>query len=422
MAKKNSARVTKTTTALSLVSIAFSASASGQSNRAPANESRAIMENAPALDGSGLIPLDLLRRIRFSLGATTSAGVDSNPQDLSRASSSFVYNLSPYLALETNTHRSDLILQYQPTISHYTGYDGTVMHLASASYVDNLNQRWTLVASANGSHGQDSTRFLAPAQSVVVGGVSGTSTNAASYLPDAGTVTDLDSSITVSGQLSERRAARITLSNSYSSIPSLKETNSVATAKIVYEYALKPTLTLQAYQRSSQYYGTLSCTSFGAGAGVHWQPREGTFLALSAGPEIDTPVCKAQQGISYNLSFSTKLPQRAQLYLQAAREPATGYLGPGLWQDSITAGYQRQIARFSSIEAHVGFVQSSSLFKISSYQGTYWDSTYAYKLLRGPSFSLGYRTFFGSSGSTNYNRNIMLVAVSWTPNASKQAH
>ena len=389
------------------------------SNTLPA---RAGTSYATALNGAGLIPLDAIRHLSFNLGATTSFGWDSNPQDLAEGKASSVYNLSPYVGLQASSNRTQVLIQYQPTIVHYGAYAGSVMQLASAHLLRSLSPQWDLAVTTTGSHGQDSIRFAAPNQAVSVGAVSGTSPASASYLENAGDVTHLDGSIEVSGDLSARRAVRFGFTNSYSSVPSLKEVSNVGTLKMTYEYSLHPSLTVQAYQSSSQYYGTISCTTFGAGVGVRWQPRDGVFFAASGGPQVDAPVCKAQQGASYNLSFATRLPQRSQMYLESAREPTSGYLGPALWQDSITAGYQRQVKLLSVLGVDVGFVHSSTTLNTSSYSGKYWDTTYAYKPLRGPTFSVSYRGYLGTSGSTSFTRNTTLVALSWTPNMRNQVH
>ena len=97
-----------------------------------------------------------------------------------------------------------------------------------------------------------------------------------------------------------------------------------------------------AYQQTSQYYGQLSCTTFGGGVGLRWQPREETILSVRGGPQLDAPSCHNQQGFAYSASFSMKAGGRAQLYFISDRQPVTGYLGPGLWQNDVSGGNQRQ--------------------------------------------------------------------------------
>ncbi|WP_263357931.1 hypothetical protein [Acidicapsa ligni] len=371
----------------------------------------------PALDGTGLVSMRTNHRFRFLAGETTTSGWDSNPENLPKGSASALYTVSPYFSLQASTNKTQYLLQYEPTFNFYSGYSGNTMQVASAKVLSSASDRLTWTLGLSGSHGQDSARLLAPTQSIPIGSVPGTGPNSSSYLPNAGTITNIDGSLDLHYDLSPKNFLGFDFANSFSSMPSLNQKNSVATTNLFFTHGLSPTLGILAYQQTSQYYGTLSCTTFGGGAGIRWQPLQSTMLVLKGGPQINAPICKSQQGFSYSVSLATKLSGKSQFYLLAGRQPVTGYLGPGLWEDSFSGGYHRQISSANVIVFDVGFVTSSTLKNVSSYRGVYFSSSFTHTLSRGLSIASSYRSYDESSGATGFNRNILLLSLIWTPNS-----
>jgi hypothetical protein len=374
-------------------------------------------EYVPALDGSGLIALDSVRHFHLLAGGTFSGGWDSNPSNAAGGASSAVYSISPYLGVQASSSRMQYIVQYQPTITHYSSFAGETMQVASGRVLGSISPRWSWTAGVKGSHGEDSVRLLSPVESVAVGSVPASGPNSASYLPNAGTVTTLDGGGSLHYDRSPRDSVDLYTGNSYNSIASLKETSGVATENFSYTHAVSQELNVIGYAQSSQYYLGLRCNTFGGGVGIRWQPRQNTQVAVKGGPQIDTPDCKAQQGFSYSASFSTRVTGRAQLYLLSERQPVTGYLGPGLWQDSVSGGYSRLVGVQDTLGFDLGYVTSSTLKNISSYHGTYFESSYSHFLRRGLAAVFSYRGYTGSSSGANFSRNVLLVSLSWTPNA-----
>jgi hypothetical protein len=376
---------------------------------------------AAALNGSGLISMDSAVRSRLLLGTTLAAGWDSNPNSLENGMSSGVYTLSPYFGIQANSAKTQLILQYQPTITGYssTVYSNQTFHVGSIEILRNINERWKWELQAAGSYGQDSTRFLAPQQTVVVGGVPGSGPNTASYIPNTGTVTYLNAGWAGHYTESERDSVEFSLANSFSQYSGLNENNGIASAGIRYSRALSSILAGFVYGSGLYYYGAINCPSFGGGIGLRWQIREKTSLSISGGPQISSSTCGNQQGFSYNAAFSTRLSAKSQIYLLAARQPATSYLGPGLWQVSASGGYQRQVLARGTLSFDVGYVSSSSLTTTDSYNNKYFDCVYSYSLNHGLSISSSYRGYVGDNGQVGFHRNVALFSLAWSPSTGK---
>jgi hypothetical protein len=383
----------------------------------PGGSSEQQTQYAPALDGSGLISMDSNWKAHMLLGATAGGGWDSSPDNQGTGVSTGVYTLSPYFGVRANTSKIQYLLQYQPTITRYSSssYSNQTMHVASAKIVGNVNGRWDWDFRATGSHGDDSIRLLAPQQTVAVGEVPGTGPNSASYLPNAGTVTYIDGGLGVHYKRTERSSFEFDIANTFNHNTGFGQDNSIATASIDYDRGLSPTLGMLVYEQSSYYYGSIKCASFGAGVGIMWQLREKASLSLRGGPQFDTSACGDQQGFSYAAAFSTRLTGKSQVYLLAARQPTTSYLGPGLWQTSTSGGYQRQVAAKGTLSFDVGYVGSNTLTTVDSYHGAYLGGNYSHRIGYGLSASLSYRGYIGDTGGTRYNRNIALFALSWTP-------
>jgi len=369
------------------------------------NQSRPS-QDVQALDGTGIISMSSIRKPQLLVGGAVSGGYDSNPLNLGDAKSSMLYSVSPYLSMQSSTNRTQFLIQYHPTITRYSSYSGKTMHLATAKMIGSISPRLSWAVDVAGSHGDDSLRLLGPAQT---GSGSGT------FLPNAGVVTNIDSGADLHYDASPRDVLGLHFSNSYSSFPALKRTGSVATASFSYNHALKQSLSLQIYEQSSRYYGDLKCTAIGAGVGIRWQPRESTLISLKGGPQIDTPGCNSQQGFSYGASIARKLPRRSQLFVTADRQPVVSYLGSGLWQDDVSAGYERSFQSSNVLSFDVGFVHSSTLANASSYHGTFFDASYVRQLHRNVSLGWGYRTFTGASGPIDIRRNILQFSLTFTP-------
>jgi hypothetical protein len=399
-----------TSSDLTAVSTANTTSSAGEEQQ---------MQYAAALDGSGLISLSNHIPSHFLWGATVVGGWDSNPNNLDKGVSSGIYTLNPYVGVQINTPKTQYLFQYQSTNTGFTAnYARQSMNVASARVLRNLSERWSLDLKAMGSYGQDSVRFLGSQQTVEVGGVAGTGPGSASYLPNVGTVTYADQRLGASYRKSERDTIKLSISNSFNHYSGLSESNSIATLNLAYARDLSPTLAALVYGQGSSYYGSLRCESYGGGAGLKWQASEKTAISLSGGPQLNTSECGTQQGFAYSASFSTQLTGKSQIYFLSARQPTASYLGPGLWQESASGGYQRQVTAIGTISFDIGYVASKTLKTVSSYNGTYFDFIYGYRLGHGLRASYSYRGYVGDSGGTRFGRNAATLSMVWTSEAN----
>jgi hypothetical protein len=352
------------------------------------------------------------------LGATIAGGWDSNTDNLGNGIGSGLFTVSPYLGIQAITPKTQYLLQYQSTHTGFSSsYAGQNMNVASASILSSVNSRWSWDLKAVGSYGQDSIRFLGSQQTVAVGEVPGTGANSASYLANAGTVTYVEGAVGVKYRKSQIETIELRIANDFSHYTGLKESNSTATTNLIYDRDLSPTLGMIAYGQNAYYYGSLHCESYGGGFGLHWRPSERTLLSVSGGPQINVSECGSQQGFAYSVSFSTRLSGKSQIYVLSDRQPTTSYLGPGLWQESSSAGYQRQVLSNGTISFDIGYVASDTLAEVSSYHGTYFDCNYGHRLGHGLRASYSYRGYVGDSGGTHYSRNVALFSIVWTPGA-----
>ena len=371
---------------------------------------------AASLDGSGLISMTGGKRLHALMGGGVSTGYDSNPDNLGTSKGSAVFSYSPYLGVQATMARTEYLLQYHPTFTRYSSYANQSMQVGSLAVTQRTTQRLDWSLGLTGSHGDDSVRLLTPGQPVAVGGVPTTGSNAGSYLPNAGLVTNFDAGFDFHYGVSPRDSFSFRGGDSYLAYPSLHDTGKAATADFVFEHSLKPHLGFDVYEQTAKYYGDLKCATFGGGVGFRWQPRMDTLISLRGGPQFDTPGCKSQQGFSYSASITTKVVARAQFFLTANRVPVAGFLGAGLWQDDVTGGYERQLDAHSDISFNAGYVHSSTLLNISSYGGAFFDSSYLRTIRKGLSFACSYRSFNGSSGGTGVNRNMLFISLTLTPN------
>jgi hypothetical protein len=393
-----------------------SSDASNTSNQT-ASSDQSQTTYVPSLDGSGLIAINDMFRTRMLVGANSSGGWDSNPDNLEQGAASGAFIFSPYIGVQVNSARVQYLFQYQPTIRHYTSdqYGGGVLNLGSATITGKLSERWQWDFKAIGSHGQDSIRLLAPGQTIPVGNIAGASGGTSSYFPNAGVVTYLSGEAGIHHDLSQRDIIEFTAANSYSDYTGLHQKSSIATVTARYQRAVSQKLSLLVYDQNSYYYGAIHCGSFGFGGGVNWKMRENTSLSLMGGPQLDAADCGKQQGFSYAASFGSRFTSKSQIYATSSREMTTTYLGPGLWQETVSGGYQRELTPSRVVGFDIGYVTSDALTATSSYKGTYFGGIYSHRIGHALAFSVSYRNYTGNWGETNFTRRVALVSFSWTP-------
>lgn len=372
---------------------------------------------SPALNGSGLISLGSMVARRIVVGADVVSGWDSNPENTAKGVSSGVYIFSPYLGIEARSAKVEFLLQYQPTITQYTSGAGSnqTMHMATATLVGTLSERWKWSVDASGSHGQDAIRLLAPQQTTPVGGVPGVGPGTPAYLSNAGMVTFLNGDGTLQYRTSNRSSFELNLSNTISRYSGGTDSNSIAMSTVAYDRDLSPTMGMRAYEQTYYYYGLLNCTSSGGGLAINWSLNNGGILSVRGGPQITSQTCGKQQYYSYSAAFSKRLSGKQQVYLLTGREPAISYLGPGLWVTSTSAGYQRQVGMRGSFNVDVGHASSEAEDVKSSYSGTYVDCGYKHTLSHGLNLSYTYRHYSGDTGGVGFTRNVALISLGWAP-------
>lgn len=394
------------------------------------NDSKAQTWNQPntkstqyegSLDGSGLIPLDHSVSSRFLLGGTYSAGYDTRPGEVPGAPGSGVTVLNPYLGVQVNRESTQYIFQYAPTLTYHQNnrYQGGSLHLATAKMTGELGERWAWEAHGFGLHGLDSVRLLAAEPTVPVGDVPGIGSGAASYQRNAGTTTYVDVGGRLSYKLTPRDAVTASAANAYGQSSSSVGDSIVASFRGAYSHDVSESFHWVTYGEMGRYYGALHCYIYGGGVGLTWQPGPHSFLQISGGPAVDSPACGRQQNLAYRVGYSARITERSQVYLMSSRETAGIYVGPGLWEQTLTAGYQRNLTPSDSLNLGLGYVKETLYSNVHGYSGRYASLTYSHKLPMSLRAAFSYRYFDGGWSGVTFNRNIALVSLTWTPTGER---
>jgi hypothetical protein len=377
----------------------------------------------PALDGTGLILMDHSVQSRLLIGAELSGGYDTRPEEIPGAPGSVISVISPYIGLQVNRDNFQYVFQYLPTFTHYTDdrYQGGSLHSGMVDVRRQSSERWNWEMHGLGMHGQDSLRLLTPQPTVAVGDVPGTSPSAASFRGDAGTVTYVDFGGKTSYQLKEHDAVSAVLTNSYGSSTSSSTSGDsiVGALRGIYSHDVTARLEWMSYAEAARYYGALHCWSYGTGVGFLWRPGELSFLQASVGPQFDSSSCGKQQNVSYRVAYAARLTQRSQAYLTSQRQRAGVYAGPGLWEQSVTAGYQYLVTSANTVGADFGYVDETIYKEARAYSGTYVGAAYNHKLPRSLSAGISYRYFNGGLSGATVNRNTVLFSLTWLPTGAK---
>jgi hypothetical protein len=390
--------------------------------QADADVSQEQPQYVPALNGAGLFSLEKIQSIHILAGGAVSGGMDTNPNNSPGGQPSAMYSFLPYIGVAAGNARTQFLLQYRPIFTKNTAYAGSSLQEASVSLTNRASPRLNWTVGMNATHGDSSVRLLAPSHSVAVGSVAGSGSSAAAYLPNAGVVTYINGAFDLLYDLSPRDALAVQIANSFNSYSQSHQSGGVATETVTYSHAMRRTLEILVYQQTFQYYLDLHCTTLGGGFGVAWQPRAGAKLSVQGGPQLNSPGCNEQQGFAYHAYFSSNITGKSQFYLRGDREAVNGFLGPGLWQNDVSGGYQREFSIRNSVGADLGYLQSSTLKSSTlanseDYAGFFAEASYVHQI-KGPlSFSCRYQNLVGRQGTSHYTRNLMLFSIVFTPEA-----
>jgi hypothetical protein len=408
------------------------ASGSGADRPAQADPSEVSVHTGPpdaapsyaaALDGSGLILMDHSVRSRLLIGAEYSGGYDTHPEEIPGSPGSALSVISPFVGLQVNRESVQYVFQYLPTFTRYTDdrYQGGSIHTGMVNVSGEAGERWNWELHGIGMHGQDSVRLLAPQLTVAVGDVPGVSPSSASFRDDLGTVTYVDFGGKASYSLREHDTVSAVLTNSYGSSESssVPGDNIVGALSGIYSHDVTARLRWMSYAQAARYYGTLHCWSYGAGLGFFWRPGERSFLDVSAGPQFDSSSCGEQQNFGYRVAYAARLTQRSQAYLTSQRQMAGVYVGPGLWEQSVTTGYQYLVTEKDTFGVDFGYVDETIYKETRAYKGTYVGAAYTHKLPLSLTAGFSYRYFNGGLSGSTVNRNAVLFSITWLPAGGK---
>ena len=393
---------------------AQSQSASNSAGQAESDLPSEQAQYVPALNGAGLFSLEKIHSFRILSGGAVTTGLDTNPTNSTDAKASGIYSFLPYIGIAAGNERTQFLLQYQPIITQYTAYAGNSIQQVSASFTNHFSPRWSWKIAMNGLHGNDSVRPLA-SNTVVVGDVPGSGSSAASYLLNAGIVTDINGDFELLYDVAPRDAFKVQIVNSFNSYPQSHQNSGVVTETVNYTHLVRPTLGVAVYQQTSEYYLDFHCTTIGGGLGITWQPRSQTEVSVQGGPQFNSPGCEAQQGFAYHAYLSSNITGQSQFYVRGDRQPVSGFLGPGLWQNDFSGGYQRKLSIRNIVGADLGYVQSSTLANTGPYKGFVAETSYTRQITGLFSLSCRYQNFMSRQGTTPFTRNILSFSIAVTP-------
>ncbi len=370
----------------------------------------------PALNGAAPIALDSTARPLLSYGSNLGMGWESSNLD----GSSALVTASPYVTLQSVLASTEFILQYSPTFAKYTAdnYIGGSLQRGTATALGTFSPRWRWNANTSVAHGQDSLRLITPAESVVVGDISAASPDAAIYRADAGVGTYVTVGTGVTYLKSERDALDLQLGESYNHFTGISGDSNILSAQISYIHKVSPTLSVNPYSQVLASTGYFSCTSFGAGAGLNWQVAERTGISLSAGPQISTKECGSRLGFVFSAALNMRINSVSQLYLLAGRQFSSPYLGPGLWENTAGAGYQRMLNRATAATVDLSYANSTGIGNVANYSGVFLDATVTRTIGRVLSPSLSYQRIMSNTGPTIFNMDSIIFSLSWSSNSS----
>ncbi len=336
----------------------------------------------------------------------------------------FSTTVSPFVALLEPTRTGSYLLQYSAVIApDEVGDQGPqFFHTGAIAVVGALSRRLTWSFSSAGSYGSQSARLQGPLAYSVVQSTPVVSTGSVAVLLPSGNAVLLDTSVGLSWRKSSREALGLSVIHTYSGVaaePSIAGSvgshSNMLGVKASYDRAISSRYTFLGYGEANTMLRIPPCQTYGGGVGLSIQVSPSVGVSLAGGPQFSSKACGRARSASFSASVAVNLSRRDRIYASAARRFSTAYLSTGTWEDTVGAGFARDMRRLR-FTTDAGWLRAEQTPPSPTYYGYFVAPRVSLRLTESLSVTAAYRNLHGSGGRLGSGAvSLASVSLDWHP-------
>jgi hypothetical protein len=374
------------------------------------------------------VALDPLLKYQFIYGMDLTEGYDDGVI-LFPSKTGVYYTLwTPRVGIIGRTAKSQYIIQYTPTISHFNNAGNTGVQAyqeGTAEFHTEVNRGWGWDFTLNTQYGTYPLSLLSEFGFQSLDGIPAVNPNSILLLSSQDYF-NTDASVGLHWRASPRDLITISTIYNYSNFRPNAVPGSVAghlhrdDVTATYAHAVTRRFNILANGEELHVFGPFGCTTYGGQLGASYEVHRGTTISATAGPQFGSGVCSDSVVVSYSGHISSRLSRNWDGYLSAERtatSPIHSALGGGL-TDTYGAGLARRFGERVDFRLDGGYIRVASLPGVPgsfSADGKYISPELGWKFSKAFELDFRYRKIYQSVTGQNLDRNQAMVTLEWRP-------
>jgi hypothetical protein len=381
----------------------------------------------PSLNGDHLYTLGTVPSRFLLYGTDISEAYDSRINNTSPAINGNLTIWNPFVGFMGSTEKTQYIIQYSPTMTHFYGLSlGTeAFHDASVFITSEINRAWGWDFQLNSQYGVDALRLLSLGSFQAVSGVPVINPN--SFIlasPDLRNIMRNTAQADLRWRPTQRSQLRFGFGHQYLEEFAIRQHSNYGTFRVDYEQDITPRFRLLGYGDVSRLYNQSQnvtqhlppCTSYGGGLGVGVDVTRRVGFQVSAGPVLGVNGCLTGQGVAANGNLIVRTSQTTTMYAAYERFFNTPVVSTQtLSRDSFVAGFQKNSGRSLVYRVDGGYYRVGACCGLTPFNGYFISPQVGYVLTRTTQLLLSYRGYLLDQAPQNLGRHQVLFTLDWRP-------
>ena len=381
----------------------------------------------PGLNGDHLYTLGTVPRRFLLYGTDISQAYDSRINNTNPAINGNLTVWNPFVGIMGSTERTQYIIQYSPTMTHFYGLSlGTeAFHDASVFVTSEIDRAWGWDFQLDSQYGVDALRLLSLGSFQAISGVPVINPN--SFIlasPDLQNIMRNSAQVDLRWRPTQRSQLKFGFAHQFMESFATHLHSNYGDFRVDYEQAITQRFRFLSYGQVSRLYNQsqnvnqrlLPCTSYGGGLGVAVDVTRRVAFQVSAGPVLGVNGCLTGQGLAANGNLIVRTSQSTTMYVEYERFFNTPVVSTQtLSRDSLVAGFQKNSGRSLVYRVDGGYYRVGACCGLKSFNGYFVSPQVGYVLTRSTQLLLNYRGYLLDQAPQNLGRHQILFTLDWRP-------
>jgi hypothetical protein len=406
---------------------ASTAAPDANANAAPA-DAQVPPQYVPSLNGDHLYTLGNTPSHFLLYGTDISQAWDSRINNTNPAIQGNLTVWNPFLGIMGSTERTQYIIQYSPTMTHFYGQPGLgteAFHDGSLFITSEIGRAWGWDFHLDSQYGVDALRLLSLGSFQAVSGVPVINPN--SFIlssPDLRNITRNSGQADLRWRPTQRSQLKFGFGYQYMEEFAIHQHSNYGDFRVDYEQDITQRFRLLGYGDVSRLYNQSQnvtqhlppCTTYGGGLGVGVDVTRRVAFQVTAGPVLGVNGCLTGQGVAANGNLIVRTSQSSTMYVAYERFFNTPVVTTQtLSRDSLVAGFQKNSGRSLIYRLDGGYYRVGVCCGLTPFNGYFIAPQVGYVLTRTTQLLFSYRGYLLDQAPQNLGRHQVLFTLDWRP-------